>query len=277
MESWARSRALHADVVKGCDNPYPLQERRGGFCIWTVPNARGSVVLVGDSNAGHFTEPVVRATRRAGFNLTVVTFSSCAFVNVGTIRAAAAEGEALCRRFTSGTLQALLRLRPNLVITAARSDEYIEDPSIRLRDSAGRLTGRPGEKAQLWEQGLENILAQLGGAGVPVLVIQPVPAFPQTPDECTTLGILTNGCASSVSRVVVDRRLGRAKGVEREAVAAVPNADAIDFEDEICTEERCSTSRDGTILYRDADHLSVDGALGLTDDFYRTIIAYARP
>jgi SGNH domain (fused to AT3 domains) len=50
----------------------------------------------------------------------------------------------------------------------------------------------------------------------------------------------------------------------------------IDFEDEICDARRCETSRNGTILYRDADHLSVDGSLTLADRFYRAIEAVAR-
>ena len=40
--------------------------------------------------------------------------------------------------------------------------------------------------------------------------------------------------------------------------------------------DRCETSRNGTILYRDADHLSVAGALTLSDRFYGAIEALAR-
>ena len=147
---------------------------------------------------------------------------------------------------------------------------------MRLRDGSGRLTARSDEKARLWKQGLERTLARLSRAGVPVLVVHPVPEFPQAPDECTTLTILTDGCASTVARRVIDDRLSRAKQAERDAVLAVPHASTIDFEDAICLGGRCSTSRSGTILYRDADHLSVDGALALTGDFYRAILARAR-
>jgi Acyltransferase family len=43
-------------------------------------------------------------------------------------------------------LSALVEMKPNLVITAARTDHYIEDDSITLRDEAGRLTRSPLEK-----------------------------------------------------------------------------------------------------------------------------------
>jgi hypothetical protein len=100
--------------------------------------------------------------------------------------------------------------------------------------------------------------------------------FPQAPDECTSLAILRNGCSSSVSRASVEAELEPAREAERQAVAGVSNAALIDFEDEFCDARRCQTSRNGTILYRDADHLSVDGALTLTDRFYRAIEALAR-
>ena len=276
MASWVRSRELHADVLRGCDSPVPLAERQGGACVWNVPQARGRIVLVGDSSAGQFTEPVVQAARKANFNLTVATYSSCPFVDVRVLRASAFKAERICRDFDSGTLAALVRRRPNLVITAARSDQYIEDSSVHLRDGTGALIARPDEKARLWEQGLEKTLDRLARAGVPVLVVHPVPAFPKTPDECTTFAILTDGCGSSVTRESVDARLSRARQAEKTAVAAIPGAFAIGFEDRVCARDRCSTSRDGTILARDGEHLSVDGALLLTNDFYRAILARAR-
>ena len=112
---------------------------------------------MGDSYAGHFTEPVVAAARRAHFDLTVVTFSSCPFVEVGVVRAEAFESEAACAAFTRGTLAALLEMNPNLVITAARSDSYLEDDSIRLRGESGTLTRSPRAKARLREEGLQRI------------------------------------------------------------------------------------------------------------------------
>jgi peptidoglycan/LPS O-acetylase OafA/YrhL len=276
MGSWLESRALHLDVKRGCDSPQPLSERSSTACVWQAIPSEGRIVLVGDSNAGHFTEPVVAAARQAHLDLTVATFSSCPFVEVGVVRAEALEGEAVCTAFTHGTLSALVEMKPNLVITAARTDRYIAEDSIRLRDATGKLTRSPREKARLWEEGLRRLLAQLQAADIPVLVAEPVPMFPRAPDECTTLAILRNGCSSFISRASVEAELEPAREVERRAVASVSNAALIDFEDEICNARRCETSRSGTILYRDADHLSVDGALTLTDRFYRAIEALAR-
>ena len=55
----------HADVVRGCDG-YGLISGLPTRCTWSVDRPKGSVVLVGDSNAGHFTEPVAAATNGFG-------------------------------------------------------------------------------------------------------------------------------------------------------------------------------------------------------------------
>ena len=48
----------------------------GGFA-----GARGEAVLIGDSNAGHFTEPFVRAARRCS-SATVATYSDLSVVDL---------------------------------------------------------------------------------------------------------------------------------------------------------------------------------------------------
>src|SRR5581483_2925162 len=60
MHEWTRSQQYHADFVRGCSVPTPLAQH-GPACTWRPAVARGQVVLLGDSNAGHFTEPFVTA------------------------------------------------------------------------------------------------------------------------------------------------------------------------------------------------------------------------
>ena len=52
---------------------------------------------------------------------------------------------------------------------------------------------------------------------------------------------------------------------------------ALDFENQLCGPERCSTQRGKRIMYRNENHLSVAGALTFTRAFYREIAAHARP
>jgi hypothetical protein len=50
----------------------------------------------------------------------------------------------------------------------------------------------------------------------------------------------------------------------------------VGFEDQLCNRGRCSSTRDGRVMYRTVDHLSVQGALALTGRFATGVISHAR-
>jgi len=275
LKSWARSQEPHAGEARGCDSPIPLPERHIQNCTWPAPAARGSVVLVGDSNASHFVEPVVAAARRAGLTTIVATYPSCPFTTahiVGTrVR------EASCRRFDTGTLTELLRLEPNLVIVASRTDKYVEDANVAIRRPDGSATVVAAEKARLWAVFLRRALVRLNDAGIPALVVHPVPSFPPATDRCDAIRVLTSSCAASVSRRQVDQALSRSIEAEDAAVRGLPTSWAVSMEDELCDRRRCTAEQNGVTIYRNHDHLSVDGASLLTGSFFRAISQYTRP
>jgi peptidoglycan/LPS O-acetylase OafA/YrhL len=173
LESWQRVERPHADGVLGCNVPAPLGERPKGLCTWHEPHARGTVVLVGDSNAGHFTEPVVRAAKQAGYDVTVATLWSCPFVD---LRVEPGEGDfhKACRHFFSGTLTTLERTHPSLVIMASRSDYYVEGEEVGLGAPASE-SGAPRRRGQGCALGARHALGagqarpcrRAGSAGAP--------------------------------------------------------------------------------------------------------------
>lgn len=277
MKGWLQSNRLHASELHGCHNLTPLGERTGSACIWKVARPRGVVVLWGDSNAGHFTEPVTRAGNRAGYDVNVVTASSCTAVGLRVTSTEVGE-EKGCPRFGSETLAYLIRSKPSLVVLAARTDAYLQGSDFSLgKVGGGPLTNDTQAKARLWQRALTSVLRRLNKAGIPVLVVHPVPVLPNAPDGCAVGRILAGECASTVSRKSVDSWLALSRRVENASIASAPATWALDFENEICGKSSCSTVRDGVIQYRDFRHLTVAKALTLTDSFYRSIVAHAIP
>jgi peptidoglycan/LPS O-acetylase OafA/YrhL len=278
MQAWQTADQPHADLVNGCESPVPLGQRTGTRwirCSSSTAHARGRIVLVGDSNAGHFTEPVVRAAARAGYDVTVAPLAGCPFVDLRVVGTSV--GERACRGFDSGSLSALVRARPSLVVLANRDDDLISASSKGFGSAAGGAVayGR-AEKARLWERGLASVLHRLSRAGIPVLLVRPVPAIPTLPSGCAVIRVLTGSCRGSVSRTAVAVSRRRAVEAENRAVRLAPTAVILDVEDDLCGPTRCSSVRDGTVLYRDSDHLTVAGALTLTSVFYRAIVLHAR-
>jgi len=275
MKVWAAERAPHADVVRHCDSTLPLGPATPAACTWRVVNPRGTVVLVGDSNAGHFTEPVTTAARRAGFDATVVTHHACPFADVLIAGGVAPEAE--CRRFFTGTLAALVRRHPTLVVVAQRTDAYLDTGtwSLALPDGGG-LTSAPAKKAAVLERGLARAVDRLGRAGIRTVIVHPVPQVPAPGAGCAVLLVLTHGCAGSVSRTVADRELEPALRLEDAVAAHAPRSGVLSVEGILCA-RICSSVRGRTLVYTDPEHLSVPGSELLAPVFYRYLSRVVAP
>ncbi len=87
---------------------------------------------------------------------------------------------------------------------------------------------------------------------------------------------LTRTCGESPTRREVDVRLRQTRQEESAAVRSKPLTRAIDLENQLCDTSRCHSANGTTLMYRDTDHLSVDGALTLTGAFYRAIASQQR-
>jgi len=206
MKSWRRHRAPPLLRARGCAGPVPLGVRANKNCIWRVPHPRGDIVLLGDSNAGQFTEPVTRAGNRAGYDVTVATNSSCPYLG---LRIKRIDGEErLCPTFGSKSIDYIVRTKPSLVVLATRTDFYLQNPDDGLGlVGKGGLTFSDAGKARLWRQALRSTLLRLNNAGVPVLLVHPIPVLPLDQATCAIVRILLGECASSLPRSSVDRWL----------------------------------------------------------------------
>ena len=186
ITSWQASRAVHADQTRGCDRPDELER-----CLWRSRGSNGRVVLVGDSQAGQFTEPVVRAAARAGYDAVVATRNACPFGAVVVTRAP--DTAEACARFNDGTMDALTRMRPDVVVLASRSDFYVGDVAAR---------------AQQWRRGLAAVIERLNDVGTHVVVVHPIPRLEAAPYGCAASTIIVRACSGAVSRTARNASAG---------------------------------------------------------------------
>jgi hypothetical protein len=119
----AYEAAQHADLIRGCNSDALYSAPSRAPCTWPVRNPRADVVLIGDSNAGHFTEPFVKAANEAGFSATVAAPSGCPFTQLAISEATYDYGP--CVRFNRDALRQLERLRPSLLVISSRHDLYL--------------------------------------------------------------------------------------------------------------------------------------------------------
>jgi hypothetical protein len=221
---------------------------------------------------------VVRAARRANLDVRIATSGNCPFVDLSVLRERRHREMDACRRFYARSLKALVRSRPNLVVMAARTDEYLRSASFGLANrGADTHSNQTGAKERLWYQGLKSTLDHLNDRGIPVVVVHPVPELPTSVADCAVVRILTRSCTGSTARATDDERRQIAVDIEDNATTAAPDAWTIDLQNRLCDADRCEGMRGDTILYRDSSHLSVDATPRLTGAFYRAIVDYARP
>ena len=276
--------ALHEDTTLGCDSLVPFGRPHAHPCLWPAPHSRGLVVLIGDSQAGQFTEAVVAAGNRAGYDVAVATNAGCPFVMLRIYNGYRTEPD--CLAFDEKSLSALVKRKPNLVITADRTDGYLDlyrnplgnGPPVSLAPvSGGTGPATLIQKEQLWTTGLGIVLRRLNSAGIPVLLVHPVPLSNEPPGGCPVVrALLSDACAKSFSRVHVNAALRGAIAAENAALSQARESSAIDFEDALCDAKICHNVVNNIHMYRDYEHLSVDGVSLLTGRFLSAIRLTAR-
>ena len=262
------SRTHHADKVRGCNRGLPVSDQPAR-CTWGVANPKGSIVLLGDSNAGQFTEPVARAANRLGYNFSVATFPTCPFVDLNVRAPKLRTSE--CRRFVTTTVDELVADPPALVVLASSTPIYLSTDTVTFANPAtGTVSSSTAEKSAAWNGGLERVLGQLGRGGIPTLVVHTIPQWLEWDSrDCAVVRVYLSpeSCGASQTRGAVAEFRQAALTAEERAVRAVPSSSEIDFVTQLCSATTCSTNRGNVWTYRDGRHLSVRGSLGLTDEF----------
>ena len=262
------SHLRHADHVRRCDLGVPIGQQ-AGRCTWRVPHAHGTIALVGDSNAGQFTEPIVRAAARLGYDVSVATYPNCPLVEV--LVHTPIYTPTSCRSFVDRSVAELVASPPDLVVLGSATPVYLEDGSVTLRDMAtGAEAHTPDLKTALWTDGLRRVLRHLHRAGVPVLLIHAVPQWLDWhAGACAVVEVYFSpqSCGTTQSAQTANQFRRRALLAERRAVRTVPGAATVDFFAQLCPTGTCATNRGDRWDYHDGRHLSVVGSIALTSRF----------
>jgi hypothetical protein len=267
ITSYSTGTRFHLDVTDGCDSTAPLGSR-ASRCAWPVPGSLGDIVLVGDSNAGHYAEPVIAAGHSLKRSVTLATLSGCPFVDVRGRRDGVEQ--AACRNFVEKSMSVLLANPPELVLLASASDAYIQGAAWELSAPTSRdWIGSVDDKADLWTRRLEVMLRSLAQAGTEVILVHPLPRLGSWRARSCAVGVVAfrpEACAPS--RRLEDANVDRIQALKAETVSAQATGTyTIDLAPEVCPSSTCRAWRDGIWWYRDGWHLGVDGALALTPQF----------
>ncbi|MFC3581119.1 acyltransferase family protein [Sphingomonas hylomeconis] len=230
---------------------------------------RGTVVIWGDSHAEHFSAAIASQLNPLGYTVVLASVRSCPPL-IGVSLAILTAGGPVGRKCMKANaampakMASIADLR--LVILAARWTAFI--PSRRADDTSDRwFTTREGKRAsadearRLFAIGLGAAVQAARSTGAHVLLIDQLPEFTRSPRNCVARALRDELPAASCDRpeaVAPDVRKDIVKIMD--ARAASGQVTVIHPARTLCRARTCSPVRNGHLLFRDAHHLSVEGA-----------------
>ncbi len=239
-------------------------------CTWNSGEGNPSVVLVGDSNADHFSETMIGAARANGASLEIWYRPGCPFADLTSM--ARDPYWTQCYESVSSVVESLVENPPDVVAIANATDIYISGstipnmPQIDLVNEAGERISSEVEAAAEYSRLLSQTVTTLQNAGIHVIIINVVPKpYFGFVSECSFLGVKhspkcgfdnTGMTGPGITAVATDVEAG---------IAAATGAEFWSFNSEICPDNTCVGIRDGAYVWRDYAHISVSTAESLVD------------
>jgi peptidoglycan/LPS O-acetylase OafA/YrhL len=203
-------------------------------CTWNFGTRGKPIYLVGDSQAGMFSEAAIDSAEMLGSNLVISTVAACPLL----VDQAPSEN---CARFSNSVLSLLEGLEPGTVVMSFLLPSST-DPNLSARELTDTVLG-------------------LQSQGHKVLFLQAVPHFSVEPNlfnplSCTLYKVAVKDCGSVIPRSDAIEQ-GAPLGNLLNQVAKNSQAQTLPTLDLVCGESFCSTTKNGNYMYKDATHISV--------------------
>ncbi len=245
---------------EGCHEGGPLPERDLSGCTWHSEYS-DTVYLVGDSNAGMYSDGLIEATEQTQQRLIVGARSSCPFILASSH--ASNLHTADCDEYVDETLTWLTERPPGTVVISAAASEILNDGTTLEDPNTGKVAETAEKKASLWDTALSSVISKLRSAGHDVVVIGVIPHFYNpgggywTTAHCALIDFAQSSaqCGATQSRSDADELQSLPLQAEHDA-AEQAGASYLDLRDELCPDGVCQTVRDDTFMYRDGKHIS---------------------
>jgi hypothetical protein len=231
---WGLDRNIPQPSYAGfLDSNCERDSENGQPCTYANKGATKSVLLLGDSHAGHISQAVIDAAKNANWNSVIWTHSGCAFQVLDQEK----KVRDSCIKNNRQAVEWLLRNTPNLIIVSQ---------SISSKSNLSDL---------------ENALSTIHRIVPKILLIEDTPVFPDGKDFMVSRPLLMSPYEPPKSFLLREMESSGKYSSNQLAMWAKSNGiSTMDFTPLFCGEKICSRFLNGLWLYRDTGHLSVNGA-----------------
>jgi hypothetical protein len=256
----------HDGLARGCSNALTQDVWNMSNCAWqpasgAAPDAPW-IYLVGDSHADHLSEGLIAAADQLGRPLRIATVTACPLTGLMTTKGGSRIYVEGCRDYNRDVVDHLVAQPPGTVVIS-NSDRYWSLDRYSAGPDAGSLTSDTETKRALYRASIERLVRTLEDAGHQVLVMQAVPDWGLGPGwlplKCS-IGDITGGdCRAEMPRSDTERQQSIDRDFTRTAVEAA-GGQVVEPRDALCPDGTCRTELNGSVVYRDDNHLSRSGS-----------------
>jgi hypothetical protein len=276
QEAKSSFETRHVAYTSGCATTVPPTERDLTRCWWGTRGESRPVVLVGDSNAEHFSGAVIDASARLDRPALILIQRGCPFTGAEVARSMSALEQSAngCRRFVAEILDILSGLEPSDVIIAFSDQYWLEEGWLTSTPELKPAVDYVSRLAHL-ERGLAGVLDGLADQGHHTIFVETVPHLHYTGrlsdsgfeteawsiESCSTAALFVGRCERSVSLARAEEIQGAAWRTARRVIELRPTAvQYLSLREQLCPGFACVAKDESGWLYRDSTHLTVDAA-----------------
>lgn len=202
-------------------------------CVYGAADATKKMIVVGDSHAAQYVDPLLLAGQSSGWNVRAMVRNGCPFTaappqDAGTVYRN-------CTDQNKATLQKILALKPDLVVVSGMTpDGYRRALKWGWQDPEAPVGG------------YVELLAPLRQAGIHVAVVLDIPYPSFSAPECVQL----KG-ADSTECQILQKPGDRPADPLKSAAAQVAGVDVIDLYPHFCRNDLCPAVIGNVLVYRD--------------------------
>jgi hypothetical protein len=250
--SYADARGCRIDIAVKEDSVECTNQSFG-------PGAK-TMMLVGDSAAGSFSDAIAKISNLKGFNFAVYYANSC------PLSAEPFAYRENCAANFAEMAEKIKKIKPDFLVIANMSDLYVSSAGLgkTIVDFDGKPARNAEEALAFWTANWQELIAQ-DLRSQKTLVIQ------QPPISATRELVLLQKFIDE--RVPLDNSEARNMIVEAEAelFEDYKNIAVFDPADVLCDAKSCLQTLNGEALYYDGRHLTVKGSLLMVDGIMKAL------
>jgi len=245
-----RAEAVMVSAVyqAGCDDWYKTADVR--VCAFGSSEAQHTAVVMGDSIALQWFPALAEIfSNKSDWRLLVLTKSSCPMVDESFFYERIGRNYDECDTWRRGALAEVARLKPDILVL-------------------GSTFTYPLGQTQ-WTEGTKRLLQAVAPSSGRVYLIRSTPVLPFDALAClTNHSVLYSALHTSSTRCTapnVDAHGDDVFSWISASTRSFPNVATVDMSDVVCPASKCQALRDGTVVFRDNQHLAVSFARSLSD------------